>query len=205
MVLGKVAWIKIGVALALAAVLGAVAYGSLAHQPEGSSDYYVDRPTFYNLPAVVYSNSSYTEQVREHISYCTFEYDLTDNVSHIVSAPIDVPIIVDGYSTDLCNGALVEACSQALLNGSIVVALWEHAGDFMMQVFTVSYGRDHGGYGDEAPSVVGFWGSNGFQPSEYLVIENLDVSDPSMTTLTQTYEWSIRTVHDQPFHPTLYP
>jgi len=26
-----------------------------------------------------------------------------------------------------------------------------------------------------------------------------------MTTLTETYEWSVREVYDQPYHPSLYP
>ncbi len=197
-----------GVVLICAFILGAIIVGSLADQPEDGPIIYDVRPTFYNLPVIIYSDSSYAEEIREHISYSTFKYDLTNNVSHIANASTDVPIIIDGYSLgSLDYPEVVSACSKALLNGSTIITIWQKAGDFMQQVYKMAYGRDPGNFSVGGQTIaVGLWnGSNGVQPSEAVFSEMIGPHGPSMTTLIQSYEWSIRTVNDQPYHPTLYP
>jgi hypothetical protein len=207
--LGKVRVLQIAVVLVCVAITGALIVGCLADRAKGSPIVYDVRPTFYNLPVIIFSNSSYTEEIREHISYSTFNYDLTSNVSHIANASNGLPIIIDGYSVNPANNqALVNACSEALLNGSVIITIWQNAGEFMQKVYQKSYARDPGNFneGGDGTIAVGFWnGTNGVQPSQAVFGGTIGSYGPSMTTLTQSYEWSIRIVYDQPYHPTLYP
>jgi hypothetical protein len=163
------------------------------------------------LPVIIYSDSSHTEEMREHISYCTFDYEITTNTSHIENASVDVPIIVDGYSlNDQNRQGVVDACSKALKNGSVVVALWSNAYDLMNSVSNAAYGHGIGVYSDTTNGADVLWlglshGNNSEQASETSYHASIGQDGPSMTTLTEVYEWSVREVYDQPYHPTLYP
>lgn len=184
-------------------VVAVILFSGALSQPYDGPNRYTTRPTFYNLPAIVYSDSSYTEEIREHISYSTFNYELTSNASHIANAPVDVPIIIDGYSITVQNRqALVDACSRALLNGSVIITLWQNAYSLMHEVAEVSYGD--AGFGmaeDDRENVL--W--VGLGAGVYVGSGTVGEHGPSMNTLTQAYEWCVRTVYDQPYHPTLYP
>lgn len=204
-----------GVIAAIAAIIcviivGALVLNSIIAHPEASGYRYNVRPTFYNLPAIIYSDSSYTEEIVEHISYCTFKYNLTANASHIANAPVDVPIIIDGYSITVQNRqALVDACSKALLNGSVIITLWQNAYSLMHEVAEVSYGNAGFGLTEEDRDKVlsiGLWnGAHGGGGSVYIESGVIDENGPSMNTLTQDYDWCVRKVYDQPYHPLLYP
>lgn len=209
MKLGKVGVLQITVVLICVAIAGTLIVGSMANQPKYGPIVYDVRPTFYNIPVIIYSNSSFTEEIREHISYSTFNYDLTSNISHITKASNDVPVIIDGYSLNAVNDQdLVNACSEALLNGSVIITIWQNAGEFMQKVYQKSYARDPGNFneGSGGTIAVGFLnGNNSVQPGQAIFGGAIGPYGPSMTTLTQSYEWSIRMVNDQPYHPTLYP
>ncbi len=210
MKLGKVNILPAVAALACIGIIATIVLSGVLSQPDADLNRYTTRPTFYNLPAIIYSDSSYTEEIQEHISYCTFNYDLTTNASHIANAPVDVPIIIDGYSITTQNRqALVGACSEALLNGSVIITLWQNAYSFMHEVAEVSYGN--AGFGlaeeDQNKSVsIGLWnGDHGGVASIYIGSGTVGEYGPSMTVLTYAYDWCVRMVYSQPYHPTLYP
>ncbi|MDW5562787.1 MAG: hypothetical protein SA339_06120 [Methanomassiliicoccus sp.] len=207
--IGRVRILQVCAVLASVAVIGTLMYGVLAQQSDNGPNTYVTRPTFYNLPVIIYSNSTYTDEIREHVSYCTFDYDLTTNTSHIVNAPNDVPIMIDGYSLDVANDQdLVSACSKALLNGSVIITMWDNVTDFMQQVRQAAYGplSYNSPIKDSSILSIGLWnGENGVQPSESTVTGEVGPDGPSMATLTESYEWCVRIANDQPNGPTLYP
>lgn len=201
--------ITIAAVVVVLAIVGLLVLNGVMSEVDSGSNYYTHRPTFYNLPVIIYSDSSHTEEIREHISYCTFNYEITTNTSHIENASVDVPIIVDGYSlNDQNRQGVVDACSKALKNGSVVVALWSNAYDFMNAVSNAAYGHGAIGFLDNAADVLwfGLWhGNNSAQASLITYQGSIGQDGPSMTTLTEAYEWSVREVYDQPYHPSLYP
>lgn len=199
--------IYIAIVLAVIGVAAILVLNSVMSQPDVG--YYTKRPTFYNLPVVVFSNSTHTEELREHISYSTFNYEITSNASRIASAPVDSPIIIDGYSLDNPGDwQVAEACSQALKNGSVIVTLWSHEYSFMNMVSGIAYGHDAIGYDSDEADIqwFGLWnGNNSAQASVSTYHAPIEESGTIMTVLTEAYEWSVRRAYDQPYHPTLYP
>lgn len=209
MKLGKVRIFQITAVIVGLGVVAILVMGSPANQTDSGQNVYTTRPTFFNLPVIVFSNSSYTDEIREHLSYCTFHYEITTNASHLANASANVPIIVDGYSLGKADdGIVAEACSKALKNGSIIITLWSHAYDFMNSVSNIAYGHGVGVFADNGADIL--WlglshGNNSVQASKTSYHDSIGPYGPSMTTLTQAYEWSVREVYDQPYHPTLYP
>jgi len=201
--------IQIVAALIVLGVAGVFVLISLTSYSGSSPDTNATRPTFYNLPVIIYSNSTYTEEIREHISYCTFGYEITSNTSHIANASVDIPIIVDGYSLENLNDwQVIEACSKALENGSVVITLWSHAYEFMNAVSNSTYGHMAEGYPDNGADVLWLGLSHGNNSAQASISTNHVAGwehGPSMNTLTQAYEWCVREVNGQPYHPTLYP
>jgi len=60
-------------------MVAALVLNSVMSQPEADTKRYSARPTFYNLPATIYSDSPYTEESGGPIPYCTLNYHLTSN------------------------------------------------------------------------------------------------------------------------------
>ena len=173
-----------------------------------STEYYTDRPEFYNLPAVIYSDSQYTETIREHISYSTFSYKITSNLSAIQSTDVSMPILIDGYSINSANYELaVKACAKALQNGSIICMLWVDCQEFTSAVQIEAYGQANG-YMMETANIRWIGMHNGNSSSgcaQYIKVGATPLTEPYMGDMTEAYEWSIRLVNGQPYHPTLYP
>jgi hypothetical protein len=74
MKVGRIRLMQIVAAMIGLGIVGVLVLSSLTSQAGTGPNAYTNRPTFYNLPAIIYSNSSHTEEIREHISYSTFNY-----------------------------------------------------------------------------------------------------------------------------------
>jgi len=167
-----------------------------------------NKPTFYNLPVIIFSDSQNTESIRNHMSYSTFNYRIVTDDAAIRSADVNVPIIIDGYSLTTGNYRQVaEACAIALRNGSTICILWVDCQDFVINVEKEAYGQMSGEMADKTKiDWIGMYnGNNTRQCSQYISIGAIVETEPYMGTLTETYEWSVRIVFGQPYSPSLYP
>lgn len=51
----------------------------------------------------------------------------------------------------------------------------------------------------------GFYDGDGSRSHSEIWNLGPQTDTPDMRTLTGAYEWGVRTLYDQPYHPTLYP
>lgn len=184
----------VGVTAVVCTLLG-VLVGIAISQMNSAHDE-LDRPTFYNYPVVVLSDSSNVSEIRDVLSLSTFNYRITSNLSVLQNVSGQEMILIDGgWLAHQSSEEVVHYCAQALRNGSAVAIIWGGE-EFTHDVEMEAYGSISGSSSSPL-SAAGIWrpaegGSSsagwGGNSNEYY----------GYSLVNEIYEWGVRAMNDQP-------